>query len=74
MKISESYNELSLGLQDIRNEAEYLQVLDVGGKKYNIQFYLGGDMKFLAVVCGIESATSEYACIWCKYSGIPPRF
>ena len=23
-------------------------------------------MKFLAVVSGIESATSEYACIWCK--------
>ena len=23
-------------------------------------------MKFLALVCGIEKATSEHACIWCK--------
>lgn len=24
-------------------------------------------MKFLAVICGIESATCTHACIWCKY-------
>ena len=23
-------------------------------------------MKFLAVICGVEAATSEYACVWCK--------
>ena len=31
-----------------------------------IKFYLGGDWKFLALVCGLESATSDHACIWCK--------
>lgn len=29
-------------------------------------FYLGGDMKFLAIVCGLECTTSEHSCIWCK--------
>ena len=23
-------------------------------------------MKFLATVCGIEAASAEYSCIWCK--------
>ena len=36
------------------------------GKVYKIQFYLGGDWKFLATVCGLESATADYAYIWCK--------
>ena len=29
-------------------------------------YYLGGDWKFLAMATGIDSASSEYACIWCK--------
>ena len=31
-------------------------------------YYLGGDWKFLALVTGIDSATSQYTCIWCKCS------
>ena len=31
-----------------------------------LSFYLGGDWKFLALVTGIDAATSDYACIWCK--------
>ena len=27
---------------------------------------MGGDLKFLAMIYGIESATSTYSCIWCK--------
>jgi hypothetical protein len=25
-----------------------------------------GDLKFLAIVCGIEAVNAKYACIWCK--------
>ena len=35
-----------------------------------MQYFLGGDWKFLALVCGIESASSNHACIWCKCSKI----
>ena len=28
--------------------------------------FLGGDRKFLALVCGIGKANQDYACIWCK--------
>ena len=66
LKVSESYEELLAGLEDICEEAKDLSVITINGKVYNIVLYLGGDWKFLATVCGIESATSEYACIWCK--------
>ena len=55
------------GLEDICEEAKDLNVITINGKVYNIVLYLGGDWKFLATVCGLESATSEFSCIWCKY-------
>ena len=33
---------------------------------FRIQYFLGGDLKFLAVSYGIESASCDHACIWCK--------
>lgn len=66
LKITESYDELALGLQDICEEAKDLEVLTIEGSVYRILFFLGGDWKFLATVCGIESASAEYSCIWCK--------
>ena len=66
LKITESYDELALGLQDIYEEAKDLEVLTIEGNVYKILFFLGGDWKFLATVCGIESASTVYSCIWCK--------
>ena len=65
LKVSEKYEELVAGLEDICTEAKDLEVVTVRDKVYKIQFFLGGDFKFLAVVCGIEAANSEHACIWC---------
>ena len=58
LKITESYDELALGLQDIYEEAKDLEVLTIEGNVYKILFFLGGDWKFLATVCGIESASA----------------
>ena len=66
MKISESYDDLAHGLEDICNEARQLEVLEICGVAYTINFFLSGYWKFLAMVCGLQSATCEYACIWCK--------
>ena len=67
-KVSESYDNLVLALEDnyICAEARDLELITIDDKVFKIQFYLGGDWKFLATVCGIDSATLEYACIWCK--------
>ena len=65
-KVCESdYNALYEALQDII-EASDLKYITINGNKHNIKYFLGGDIKFLALVCGIQSATSTHSCIWCK--------
>ena len=66
LKVSENYDELASALQDIIQEAKDFEIVTVDGKTFKIEYYLGGDWKFLAVVCGLESATCEHSCIWCK--------
>lgn len=66
LKEPESYEQLKLGLEDIVAEINSLHEIEVEGIKLSVSFYLGGDWKFLAVVTGIDSASSTYACIWCK--------
>ena len=53
-------------MADIISEANDIKVLTIQHQVYTIQFYLGGDLKFLAIACGIESATAQHACVWCK--------
>ena len=66
LKTSENYKTLSDGLQDIIQEAENLKRIEVDGISFDIELFLGGDWKFLAMICGIDSASSTYSCIWCK--------
>ena len=66
MKTGESYDDLAKGIEDICTEAKDLEVLTTGEKVYRIQFFLVGDLKFLAIVCGIEAANADHACIRCK--------
>ena len=40
-----------------------MEVLTIQDQVYTIQFYLGGDLKILAKLCGIESATAVHACV-----------
>ncbi|XP_028410462.1 uncharacterized protein LOC114533075 [Dendronephthya gigantea] len=40
--------------------------INIKGKDVPVEFYLGGDYKFLLLVLGMKGATSDYACIWCK--------
>ena len=64
LRDTEDYEQLRLGLHDILNEIQK-NGLVVNGTKYEIDFLLGGDWKFLACVCGIDSATATHSCIWC---------
>ena len=65
-KQSESYEFLKLALADIINEVEQLNEIEVEDVTFKVSYYLGGDWKFLAIVTGIDSASSDHACIWCK--------
>ena len=38
----------------------------IDGTEYTIEWFLGADLKFLALCTGVGAANSKYACIWCK--------
>lgn len=65
-KEPEEYDSLLAALQDIKSDVESLSTITVDGIEFAIEYYLGGDWKFLALATGIDSAASTYACIWCK--------
>ena len=65
LKVKEEYENLRNELRDIREEIENTKFITFRGVQCDIEWYLGGDWKFLAMVCGIGSATSDYPCVWC---------
>ena len=66
----ESYDSIKLCLEDIVEDVKGLNRIHVLGYDLNVEFYLGGDWTFLAMVTGIDSATSTHACIWCKCASL----
>ena len=65
-KTPEKYNFVKNALEDIIRDVERLKEIRIGQDTFSIEYYLGGDWKFLAAVTGIDAASSTYACIWCK--------
>jgi len=66
LKYQSDYHALCDAIQDIITEAEDLKSVTINNNTYNIKYFLGGDMKFLALACGIDIATCTHSCIWCK--------
>lgn len=65
-KAPESYDAMKLCLRDIVQDVRALDTIHVFGRNFKVEFYLGGDWKFLAMITGIDSATVTHSCIWCK--------
>lgn len=66
VKEPEQYESMEKALADIIDEVGTLTTIEVNGTEFSIKFFVGGDWKFLAMATGIDSASSTYACIWCK--------
>ena len=69
VKGSESYETIKESFETVFNEINNLinaKKIKVNNTEYNLEFFLGGDYKFLLTVMGMKCATSNYACIWCK--------
>jgi len=66
LNITEDYDNLIEALEDIANDVKALQSITVDGITFTVEFFLGADWKFLALIVGIEAATVKYFCIWCK--------
>ena len=65
IKAKESYETLAESLKDLIKEMELLTEITLDNITYPLEYFLGGDWKFLASVCGIGGASADYACIWC---------
>ena len=66
LKESEDYDSMKIGLSDLRKEVKSLESITVGEHTFAIEYFMGGDWKFLAMATGLDSASSTFACIWCK--------
>jgi len=66
IKTTENYDNLKESLADLNDEMSNLKDITVNNHKYSIEYFLGGDWKFLACVCGLGAANQNFACIWCK--------
>ncbi len=51
-KASESYETLKNALEDITAEVKNLHTITINSQTYQVDYYLGGDWKFLALVTG----------------------
>ena len=40
--------------------------LTVNDKELETEFFLGGDYKYILIMLGLNGATGNYACAWCK--------
>ena len=66
IKTTKEYNKIRDSLADLTDDMRNLDAINIVGETYDIEYFLGGDWKFLACVCGIGFANQDYACIWCK--------
>ncbi|XP_048584929.1 uncharacterized protein LOC116603099 [Nematostella vectensis] len=65
----EKYETIAESLKDVLEEIDAVQddsYVELDGKKINVEFFLGGDYKFLLQTMGLSAANSAYACLWCK--------
>ena len=65
----EDYHTLKTCFKDVFLDVNNLvkeKKIEVDGKTINLDFFLGGDYKFLLILLGLSAANSNHACIWCK--------
>ena len=65
----EEYETLYSSLKDFFQEVNLLierGTILIDGQEVKLEFFLGGDFKFLAMIMGLNSATANYSSLWCK--------
>jgi hypothetical protein len=62
----EDYETMSDCLALIFDQIEEVTNFTINGKQIGIEKHLGGDLKSLLNLAGINAASSHYGCLWCK--------
>ena len=68
LKVREKYQSLKDALNPILCEVSEMQTIVINGRVFDIVFFLGGDLKFLNVMTGLDACSSTYSCLWCHCS------
>lgn len=70
VSIKESFAEIFQeinALLETKNDDGYVPYTsNLTNENYRLEFFLGGDMKFLLTVLGLNAANSKFSCIYCK--------
>jgi hypothetical protein len=67
--IKENYEQIEVALSEILHALDIfsnLEEIEIDGKTYRLEFFVGADLKFLAILYGINCANSLRPCIWCN--------
>ena len=57
LKTNKDYDHLRDRLLNLRNEMSSIQSIDVNNQIHNVEYFFGGDFKFLACVRGLGLQT-----------------
>ena len=64
----ENYESIKKSLKEMLEQLKKMsddKKIIIKGKQYNLKFMLGGDLKFIAIIFGLNAANSDYPCPWC---------
>lgn len=66
LNCKEDYEHLAESLVEISEEVRTIKSVTIDDVEYEIEWFLTADMKFLAILAGIEAANARFSCVWCK--------
>ena len=65
----ETYDNIKSSFSDMFSKINHFidkGSITIDDQEQKLEFFIGGDYKFLLTVMGLKGATSLYACLWCK--------
>ena len=64
---NENHDFFKKALKELIEKLRKIREIELSSIKYQIKFFLGGDLKFLSAINAIKGANSKYPCIWCVW-------
>ena len=72
--LKEDYENIKISLNELIMQLSGVKDITINDVTYGIEFYLGGDLKWLSTVQGISTANSNYPCPWCTWKSTPIKW
>jgi glutaredoxin len=68
VSLKESFAEILSDINALlkRGENGHIPYISQAGQEFKLEFFLRGDMKFLLMVLGLNSANTNFSCLYCK--------